>query len=68
MGKTKRKQSGDEVTKKSSEKIEEQKVVEEERYSSDLVRLKVENQKLMNKSVSKMDSSVKKTLEAKQVI
>ena len=68
MGKTQRKKSGDSSTKKSSEIVEEQKVVEEERYTSDLVRLKEENQKLMNKSVSKMESSVKKTLEAKQVI
>ena len=68
MGKTKRKSSSDAATKKSSEIEEEQKVVEEERYASDLVKLKVENQKLMNKSVSKMESTVKKTLEAKQVI
>jgi len=68
MGKT-RKPSGDSNEKKKTKQVvEESKVVEEERYQSDLVRLKMENQKIMNKSVSQMESNIKKTLEAKQVI
>ena len=49
------------VTKKSSRKSseaenEEQKVVEEELYESDLVKLKKENQKVMSKKVKEIDS------------
>lgn len=67
------KQSGEsvEAVKQSSRKssaVEEVKAVEEERYTSDLVQLKVENQKLMNKAISKMDSSVKQSVDSKQVL
>ena len=49
------------ATKKSSRKSseaenEEQKVVEEELYESDLVKLKKENQKVMSKKVKEIDS------------
>jgi len=61
MGKT-RKQS-------SESPKEESKVAEDEqRYTSDLVKLKVENQKVMDKSIKTMQAEVKQTLEAKQVI
>ena len=43
-------------------------MIEEERYTSDLVKLKIENQKTMNKSISKMESSIKQSVEPKQVV
>lgn len=43
MGKKVRKQSSDSATRKMSKDVEESKVVEEERYTSDLVKLKIEN-------------------------
>lgn len=39
-----------------------------ELYESDLVKLKKENAKLMEKSIKRMDNEVKKNLDQKQVI
>ena len=45
------------TSRKSSEaENEAQKVVEEELYESDLVKLKKENQKVMSKKVKEIDS------------
>jgi len=58
--------------KKSSEVIEETKIAEEspaqiesERYESDLVKLKKENKKIMDKSVKNMESKVKQNVDQK---
>lgn len=73
MGKkVSRKQSGEEASVKQSSRkssaVEEVKAVEEDRYTSDLVKLKVENQKTMEKAISKMQSSVKQSVDSKQVL
>ena len=67
MGKQ-RKKSSDSTKKSNSRKnsaIEESKVVEAEVYESDLVKMKKENQKIMDKAVKRMESSVKSSLNSK---
>ena len=67
MGKQ-RKKSSDSTKKSNSRKnsaIEESKAVEAEVYESDLVKMKKENQKIMDKAVKRMESSVKSSLNSK---
>ena len=40
-------------------------MVDEERYESDLVKMKVENQKAMTKAVKQMSTAVKQSVESK---
>lgn len=57
--------------KKSSRKssaVEEVKAVDEDRYMSDLVKLKIENQKTMEKAIAKMESKIKQSVDPKQVL
>jgi len=61
----KRKQSTEETKKIEVE--DDSKAMDFDRYESDLVKLKIENQKTMNKSISKMESHVKQSISAKQV-
>ena len=61
--------------RKKSTEIEESKIVEapvenieSERYESDLVKLKKENKKIMDKSIKNMETKVKQNVDQKQVI
>ena len=61
--------------KKQTEKVveqpqseEESKGVDQDRYESDLVKLKKENQKAMEKAVSQMELKVKQEVKSKQIV
>jgi hypothetical protein len=65
--KTSRKNSSEAAAKPQEKKVQE--VVEEvELYESDLVKLKKENAKVLEKSISKMEGEIKKNLDSKQVV
>jgi hypothetical protein len=52
--------------KNSTEEPEEAKIMEDnDKFESDLVQLKKENAKILQKSISKMESDVKQNLDAK---
>lgn len=59
---------GKHIEKKEEESQEEEKGLDQERYESDLVKLKKENQKAMEKAVSQMESKVKQEVKAKQIV
>lgn len=58
MGK-KREPSESAVKKSSRKSSEVEEAVEDAKYESDLVKLKKENLKVMNKAVSKMETEIK---------
>jgi len=64
----KRRQSEDSTKATKHAEVEETKAVDDERYESDLVRLKKENAKAMERSISNMNAQVKQSIEQKQII
>jgi hypothetical protein len=64
----KQRQSGDSSQRKQSDQVEEVKGIDADHYESDLVKLKVEHQKSMNKAISNMENKAAQSLDGKQVV